>query len=291
MSGTDVAGAVAENRRSWDRMAELHARGSGAAFYRLEEFIAGECKLAPWEIEEVGPVEGLELLHLQCHIGLDTLSWARRGAQVTGLDFSPQAIEEAREIARRIGVEARFVTGEVQRASELLEGRRFDIAYTGRGALCWLPDLKSWARQCAALCRPGGMLFLEESHPTLDLMKVENGAAGEVRPVPGYDAFHRGVVSETSEGSYADRGAPTGPMTTHCWEHGLGEVVSSLVAAGFDLVHLHEREEVFFEPWEGVFEPAGPNLWKFREGQVRFPASYTLKMRRRSDEGSEPSGA
>ena len=269
-----------DNLRSWDAMAPLHARGSGAPFYRMAEFIAGECKLAPWEIEEVGPVEGKSLLHLQCHIGLDALSWARRGAKVTGLDFSPESIAQAKQIAEEINVPAKFVTGLVQEASQILDEETFEILYTGRGALCWLPDLSVWAEQCARLVKPGGMLFLEETHPTLDLMMASPDESGAVRPAPHYDAFSRGPVTQSTQGSYADRSASTGNLTTHNWDHSLGEVVTSLVRAGFVIEHLHEREELFFEPWEGVFQPAGPNLWKFREGQVRFPTTYTLKARR-----------
>lgn len=270
-----------ENRRGWDVMAPLHARGSGAAFYRMDEFLAGETKLAPWEIEEMGPVTGRSLLHLQCHIGLDTLSWARLGARVTGLDFSPASIAEAERIAARTGVAARFLTGRVQEASRVLAGETFDILYTGRGAICWLPDLEVWARECARLLKPGGVFFMEETHPTLDLMDAKPDGAGGVRPMPHYDPFSGVAVTLSSEGSYADRNAATGVITTHNWDHSLGAVLSTLAAAGFELIHLHEREELFFEPWEGVFREAGPNLWKFRDGQVRFPTSYTLKMRRR----------
>ena len=269
-----------ENRLSWDEIAPLHARGSGATFYRMEQFLAGETKLAPWEITEIGPVDGKSLLHLQCHIGLDTLSWARLGAKVTGLDFSEASIEEARLIAEKIGADARFVIGRVQEAAAILDHEQFDLLYTGRGALCWLPDLSVWAKQCAALTKPGGILYLEETHPTLDLMNLESNEAGEKRLVPHYDAFDRTPVTESSEGSYADREAKTGVLTSHCWEHSFGELLGALTATGFELLHLHERDQLFFEPWPDVFEEAGPNLWKFRKGQVRFPVSYTLKMRR-----------
>ena len=272
---------VEDNRSHWDKLAPTHARGSGASFYRVEEFLAGESKLAPWEIEEVGPVTGKSLLHLQCHIGLDTLSWAREGAIVTGLDFSPAALDEARRLAQLIKVEARFVEARVQDAAEALDHERFDIIYTGRGAVCWLPDLKPWAEQCAALCRPDGIFYMEESHPTLDLFDLKPDSGGRETLQPHYDAFQRSAVSETSEGSYADRSANTGLTTSHAWEHSIGEILNALTSAGFEFIHLHEREFAFFEPWPGVFEPHGPNLWKFREGQVRFPLSYTLKMKRR----------
>jgi SAM-dependent methyltransferase len=273
---------IEENRSHWDKLAPIHARGSGSPFYRIEEFLAGETKLAPWELDEVGPVTGKSLLHLQCHIGLDTLSWAREGAAVTGLDFSPASIKEARLLAKECKVEARFVEALVQDAAEVLDHELFDIIYTGRGAICWLPDLDIWAEQCAALCQPGGIFYMEESHPTLDLFDFKPDSGGKKTLQPHYDPFQCGPVSETIEGTYADRDAATGLTTSHAWDHSIGEVVNALTKAGFDFVHLHEREFAFFEPWPGVFEPHSPNLWKFKDGEVRFPVSYTLKMRRRA---------
>lgn len=268
-----------ENLHGWNAMAPIHARGSGAPFYRIDEFLAGECKLGPWEIEEVGPVDGKNLLHLQCHIGLDTLSWARRGARVTGLDFSPASIDEARKLASRADLDAHFVVGRVQEASRVLDGEQFDLIYTGRGAICWLPDLTTWARECAALAKPGAIFYMEETHPTLDLLNLVEGPGGPTL-VPHYDPFSGEPVSDTSEGTYADRSAPTGPMRMHCWDHGFGELLEALTGAGFDFVHLHERDEAFFEPFEGVFEPSRPNYWRLKEAWSRVPLSYTLKMRR-----------
>ncbi|MBT4694079.1 MAG: methyltransferase domain-containing protein, partial [Planctomycetaceae bacterium] len=146
-----------DNLKSWDAVAKMHAQGSGAEFYRITEFLQGECKLGPWELEEVGDVAGKSLLHLQCHIGTDTLSWSRYGAQVTGLDFSPAAIDEAERFARLLNIEdARFVVSTVSEAVNALNGEQFDIVYTGRGAICWLPDLDEWAGVCAQLVLPTG---------------------------------------------------------------------------------------------------------------------------------------
>lgn len=269
-----------DNLHGWNTLAPIHARGSGRPFYRIEEFVAGECKLGPWEIEELGPVDGKALLHLQCHIGTDTLSWARRGGHVTGLDFSEAAIDEARALAKRIDIGARFLVGKVEEASQVLAGEQFDILYTGRGAVCWLPDLTTWARECAALTKPGGLFYMEETHPALDLVNPIDGPDGPVL-VPHYDPFSKAPVSETSEGTYADRSAPTGPLTMHCWDHGLGEILNALTCAGFDFVHLHERDEAFFEPFPDIFEPSRTNYWKLKPNFPRIPLSYTLKMRRK----------
>ena len=164
--------AINENLESWDELASVHAQGSGADFYRIEQWLAGESKLASWEIEEVGPVAGKTLLHLQCHIGTDSLSWSREGAKVTGLDFSPSAIREAERFAEIIGAdEARFVVSRVRDAVKSLEGEEFDIVYTGRGALCWLPDIEQWASVCSSLVKQGGILYLEESSPMINALE------------------------------------------------------------------------------------------------------------------------
>ena len=147
----DKEEAIKENLDSWDELASVHAQGSGAEFYRIEQWLAGESKLAPWEIEEVGPVVGKSLLHLQCHIGTDSLSWSREGAKVTGLDYSPSAIREAERFAGMIGVDdARFVVSRVRDAVESLEGEEFDIVYTGRGALCCCQTLSNGRPSAAA---------------------------------------------------------------------------------------------------------------------------------------------
>ena len=270
----------ADNLKSWDAVAHLHAQGSGAEFYRIKEFLQGECKLGPWELEEVGDVAGKSLLHLQCHIGTDTLSWSRHGAQVTGLDFSAAAVAEAERFARLLNIEdARFVVSSVREAESALSGEQFDIVYTGRGAICWLPDLDEWAGICAQLVRPNGILYMEETHPTLDLMEVIEIDGKQVIQ-PKYDPFRTDPVSEEYEGSYADRNAKTGVQTNHCWEHGLGEILNALVNHGFEIELLNERPWAFFEPWENMFTPARNNYWKLKDDFVTLPLSYTLRARK-----------
>ncbi len=268
--------AIRENLESWDSLAHMHAQGEGAEFYRIEQWLAGETKLAPWEIEEVGSVEDKSLLHMQCHIGTDTLSWAREGAIVTGLDFSPSAIEEASRFADMLGFDdARFIVSRVSDAVEALGGEQFDIIYTGRGALCWLPDLKDWARVCATLLKPGGFLYLEESTPTVNIMDLENGPEGP-RLVAKYDLFEQGPISEVGEGSYANPDWP-GERTTHCWEYRYDTLFEAIKEAGFRVEQFSERDELFFSPWPELLEPSRANYWKLKEGQVRIPLSFTLR--------------
>ena len=271
-----VEQALRDNLESWNHIAHMHAQGEGAVFYRIDQWLAGESKLAPWELEEVGSVGDKTLLHLQCHIGTDTLSWAREGATVTGLDFSERAISEARRFSELLHIDdARFVVSEVAHAVEALDGEQFDIIYTGRGALCWLPDLNQWASVCAALLKPGGLLYLEETTPMANVMDVEQGPDGP-QFVAKFDAFSTQPSSEIGEGSYAFRDWP-GEKTTHCWEYRYDTIISALLNAGLRLELLQERDELFFNPWQDVLEPSRPNYWRLKEGIVRIPLSFTLR--------------
>ncbi|AZM92610.1 class I SAM-dependent methyltransferase [Streptomyces sp. W1SF4] len=234
------------NRANWDERVPIHL---GTSFYDIPAFVAGRDSLQDFEPGEVGDVGGRSLLHLQCHIGLDTLSWARRGATVTGLDFSGPAVAAAGELAERIGAgTARFVTADVYDAVEALGGQTFDIVYTGFGALCWLPDITRWARTVAELVAPGGFLYLAEYHPFADVLS-EDGRAVE------HDYFERGAMVYDEPGTYADPGAPTRSNRTVEWLHGVGEVVSALAAAGLRLEFLHEHDHGHFRLPAGLYVP------------------------------------
>ncbi|MFC8716871.1 class I SAM-dependent methyltransferase [Kitasatospora sp. NPDC057198] len=243
------------NRANWDERVPLHV---GGRFYDVPGFTAGADTLIDFELAEVGDVTGKRLLHLQCHIGLDTLSWARRGAEVTGLDFSAPAIAQAAELAAEIGADtARFVVSDVYGALEALDGEGFDVVYTGRGALNWLPDLAGWARTVARLVKPGGFVYLAEFHPLSELVEDDPGVLVE-------DYFLRGAQVVDDPGSYADRSAELPSTRTVQWRHGVGDVVSALAAAGLRLEFLHEHAHGHFRL------PAGP----------RIPLVYSLRASR-----------
>jgi SAM-dependent methyltransferase len=161
------------NRANWDSRVPVHLASS---FYDLAGFRAGACTLRPFEVSEVGSVVGRRLVHLQCHIGLDTLSWARRGALVSGLDFSVPAIEAASALAASLGLPATFVVADVYDAVDAFGGQKFDIVYTGIGALVWLPDVPDWSRVVAGLLAPGGFVYLAEGHPFAQVL--DSTAAG-----------------------------------------------------------------------------------------------------------------
>ncbi len=153
------------NKANWDDRVAIHTRSKS---YDVEGFLAGNLAILPVDIRELGDVEGKTLLHLQCHFGMDTLSWGRLGATVTGLDFAPKAVAAATELAAKSGVAgARFVEANVYDAVQALSGEQFDVVYTGIGAVCWLPKIGTWAKVVADCMKPGGTFYIREGHPVL----------------------------------------------------------------------------------------------------------------------------
>lgn len=264
------------NRANWNGRVPIHA---ASRFYDLPGFIAGREELRAFELEEVGDVSGLELLHLQCHIGTDTISLARLGADMTGLDFSPASLAEARRIARLAGADVRFVEAELYDATVALGPEPFDLVYTGIGALCWLPDIARWARVVAGLLRPGGRLFIREGHPVL-------WALDDPRPdgllAVEYPYFEREEAMVFDEGgTYVDTDAVFTHNRTHEWNHGLGEIVTALMAAGMDLTGLVEHDSVPWDALPGQMERIGGGEWRLADRPWRLPHTYTLQAIRR----------
>jgi SAM-dependent methyltransferase len=223
------------NRDVWDAWTKVHER---SAFYDLEGFKRGGVRLRDYEIAEIGPVEGKDLLHVQCHFGIDTLSWARLGARVTGADFSERSVELARSVAADIGIDARFVVSNVYDLPANLDGD-FDIVYTSGGVLGWLPDIRAWAKVVAHFVRPGGIFYIAEVHPVIEAFQTEGVAPGELRlEYPYWE--HREPLKFEAHGSYADPTADVGKMTEYGWNHGLGEIVTALADAGLRIDSLRE---------------------------------------------------
>lgn len=221
------------NRALWNELARLHPN---TAVYDLAGFQAGGLTLKAIERAELGAVSGKSLLHLQCHFGLDTLSWARLGARVTGVDFSDQAIDLARQLSDEVKVPATFICADIYDLSEQL-AREFDVVFTSYGVLCWLPDLVRWGRVIARFLRAGGTFYIVEEHPVTNVF--DNSA--EARPLRvGYPYFQKGPIECPTQGSYADRTARLNSPVSYQWVHTLGDVINALLAAGLQLEFLHE---------------------------------------------------
>jgi SAM-dependent methyltransferase len=215
---------IEANRAVWDEWTEL---GLTPAAFKVESFKRGEEVLRDFEIAEVGQVQGRSMLHLQCHFGLDSLAWARRGAHVTGVDFSSKAVERGRRLAEQLKIDARFVCSDVTTLPEVLD-ERFDIVYTTLGVLQWLPDLDRWAEIVARFLEPGGLFYLAEYHPITLAIDPE---LDMTEPRFRYPYFPRAEPIEYRR--------PDG-VVQYGWSFSLGAVVSAIARAGFRIEFLHE---------------------------------------------------
>jgi SAM-dependent methyltransferase len=255
------------NRELWDTWADAHVVSE---FYDVEAFKAGKDSLEP-EDDEVGNVAGRSLLHLQCHFGMDTLSWARRGARVTGADFSERAITHARALAADLGLDAIFVCAPLHDLPDALDGR-FDVVYTSRGVLSWLPDLTRWGQVVAHFLAPGGTFFVHEIHPAF---QVYDDETTEPQLRVRYPYFGGGEPLRFEiQGSYAV--ADTGRVgVEYGWSHGLGEIVTALLDAGLRLVSLTELPTL---AWRGLpFLVETGDGWRLPDGFPPQPLSFTLR--------------
>jgi SAM-dependent methyltransferase len=237
--------------------------------YDVAGFRAGRDALRPFEPELLGDVAGLRLVHLQCHFGLDSMSWARRGASVVGLDFSQPAVDAANDLATDLALDAAFVCADVYDAGEALGGERFDVVYTGFGALNWLPDLPRWASVVASLLRPGGRLLLAEFHPFSWVFADEDRSLG-------YDYFASEALEwEVDGGSYADAGAATANNRTIEHQHTLADVFGAVLGAGLRVDAFQEHGYTLFPRWPDLVRH-DDGTFHLPEGATNLPLMYAL---------------
>lgn len=260
------------NQAYWDQLTELHSVGD---VYSVEKFLGGECILDPLVREEIGDVAGRSIVHLQCHFGLDTLSLARLGARVTGVDYSPKAIATARKLSADSGVPGTFVESRIEEAPAKI-AERFDMAFVTWGALNWLPDLKPWAATIAALLKPGGFLYLAEFHPLAQAIDLnETGANGTLSiayPMVGKAAARQW----TSDIDYADEKTRLPINKTWEWNHGLGEVLSSLIGAGLQISYYREHPFLAWRSFPAMVE-IDDRFFGLPENLPAVPLAYSLK--------------
>ncbi len=240
------------NRDHWDNAAEIHTRGN---VYGLEDFKAGKCQLQRIEVEELGPeVAGKSLLHLQCHFGLDTLSWARRGATVTGVDFSPKAIEIAKKLSAETSVPARFICCNLyDLPRHLTEFASFDIVFTSIGVICWLPDLTPWAQLIARYLKPGGIFYILEAHPFARVFPMEEDVQnGATTLRPAFNYFHNPAGTYWPPNPDYSDPTVTNAVGDHDWQHSISDVINSLINAGLTIEYLHEHPVCAWKVIEGA---------------------------------------
>jgi SAM-dependent methyltransferase len=268
----------AANHAHWDEMVGLHLGPGG---YDLTALRAGRGRLNAIEEAELWPVDGKQVLHLQCHFGADSLKLAQRGATVVGLDFSPAAIAAANRLARELGLagRARFVQADLYDAPAAIpEPAAFDMVFVTWGAITWLPDIGRWAEIVAHFLKPGGSLYLAEAHPAAlvfdDAAPLSDGRPGFFAPYFSRDP----VVLEVTQ-DYVDENATVRNATTYTWIHPLSEVISGLLKAGLALDWLHEHDAVTWRMFKLLAQDAN-ELWRWPD-RPWLPLAFSLRATRR----------
>lgn len=268
---------IAANRLNWDDRAELHATDTTGS-YCIARVLEGGSSLHGIELSEIGDVSGKDIVHLQCHIGLDTISLKRLGARsVTGLDFSAKAIAAARDFAAKAGVDVRFVEAPVYDAVEVLNAD-YDMVFVTWGAINWLDDIARWARVVAALLRPGGRLYLLEGHPTMlqfDMMADTLTLQLDWRTPPAQPL----VWDDTQ--TYTGDPRPLTNVRTYEWLHPLSSVVNALVSAGLSIDFLNEHDVIVWKAFSFLRE-TGKDQFELPDGMPRIPMSFSIGATRRN---------
>ena len=261
------------NLANWNSRVAHHEHG-----YGLEQFRTDPAHLSDavrFDRARLDSIEGLDVVHLQCHIGTDTLSLSRLGARsVTGVDFSAPALAVARQLATDCGARIEYVESELYSAIDALGAGRFDLVYTGIGALCWLPDIGRWAQVVAALLRPGGRLFIREGHPMLWTL-ADPRADGLL--VVEFPYFETEGVHFSEPFSYVEHDEPLGSPDIVHFNHGLGEVITALMNAGMALTAIEEHNTVPWNPLGDAMEDVGDGEYRLRNTPDRLAATYTLQ--------------
>lgn len=257
---------IEQNKERWEELTPIHEHSE---FYDIQGFRNGKCHLKTTELEEIGNVSGKSLLHIQCHFGLDTLSWARRGAKVTGTDFSEKSIELARSLSEDLGIESQFICCNIYDLPERLEGE-FDIIFTSYGVLCWLPDLKLWAEIIYHFLKPGGFFYIVEGHP---FGWVFDDSKDSAELSVKYSYFHSPEPDKWEDDDYTESNVKVN-HPSYEWTHSLGDIINALINAGLKIEFIHEFPYI---TWRQLpFMKRDKNgLWRIEGDKV--PLLFSLK--------------
>ncbi len=261
------------NKELWDEFARLHYE-TESEDYSVKSFLEGQTTLKSYELKEMGNVKGKSLLHLQCHFGLDTLSWAREGATVTGIDISSEGIRLAKLLAKQTKLEAIFIESNLYDLPKVLS-EKFDIVYTSIGVLCWLNDLKEWGKIITHFLKPGGFFYIAETHPFSMVFDDQTKDIKELQVY--YNYFHDPKPLEfTADGSYASDEIKIEPKKEYEWAHSMSDIINSLIEAGLRIEFLNEYP---FSTWKQFpFAECGPDgFFRLRNQKAEIPLLFTLK--------------
>ena len=261
------------NKELWDEFAKMHFETETDG-YSVKSFLEGQSTLKEYELKEMGDVSGKSLLHLQCHFGLDTLSWAREGAIVTGIDISSEGIRLAKLLAKQANLKGTFIETNLYDVPKVVT-EQFDIVYTSIGVLCWLNDLKEWGRIIADRLKPGGFFYIAEIHPFSSIFDNETKDIKELQVF--YNYFHDPKPMEfVADGSYASEDQKIEPKKEYEWFHSISDIVNALIEAGLKIEFLNEYP---FTVWKQFpFTERGTDgYYRLTNQKAEIPLLFTLK--------------
>lgn len=253
-----------KNRTAWNEMTGVHFKHPD---YKVKEFLEGRSTLKSIELAEVGDVHGKKLLHLMCQFGLDTLSWARRGAIVTGVDISDKSIERANELKEKAGLPAEFVRSDVLDLSGKIDNK-FDVVFQSYGTHCWISDINQWAQVIAYFLRPGGIFYIVDDHPILHIYEVENGSY-----------FDTAAERSSGERDYCDQSYVLKNELVE-WQHTLSSIINSLIKAGLTIELVNEYDKGYYPVHEDWYEKDG--YWYPPGGPPPYPLMFSIRTRKGS---------
>ena len=262
---------MSANRANWDARTPIHLVSE---FYGLDGSRDSASWFADYEWVDLGELDGTELLHLQCHLGTETIALARRGARPVGLDISGESVRQARLVAERAGVDIEYVEANVYDSVAALGGRTFDRIYTGKGAVCYLPELAPWADVVSALLKPGGSFYLVEFHPLLYALGVVPYGSDELLLRNDY-LEGRGVDERDATRTYTDGPPLTDATVAYEWQHSVGEVVTALAGAGLTVDRVRESEKLPWPRWSTMV-PTDDGWFRLPDDAPRIPLLYAV---------------
>ena len=259
---------IESNKELWDKKTVVH---KSSRFYDVQGFVDGKSALNEIETSELGDVKGKSVLHLQCHFGLDSMSWSRLGANVTGIDFSEVAIAEAKRICLKVGLNTKFICSNIYDLKDHLDSQ-FDIVFTSYGVIGWLPDLDRWAELIKYYLKPEGTFYMAEFHPFLWMLD------DDFKHIK-YSYFNQGVIDIDIKGTYTDRDADI-EHKEYSWNHSISEVINALINQGMVIEHMSEFD---YSPYDCF-----PNTIKNEEGnyfikgfEKVLPMVYSIRTRKK----------
>ncbi len=255
------------NQELWNEKTETHW---GSEFYSVKEFLTHKNSLKPIELQLLGNISGKSILHLQCHFGMDTLSLAHLGAEVTGVDLSDKSIEKAKELANMTGLNAEFICSNVYDLPKVLN-KKYDIVFTSYGVIGWLPDMDKWANVVSHFLKPNGEFIMAEFHPVVWMFDYEFEKVE-------YSYFNKETIVEELEGTYADQNAPIKKKSVS-WNHDLGEVLGALLKQGLSIKSFEEFDYSPFNCFNGTEEASDGNFIIKKHGR-KLPLVYALKAKK-----------